>query len=95
MTKAISPLRQPMIDDMKIRNMSPNTQKAGIGCLRHGVLLVLGAPCQLVVLAGPEYGRTIPLADLCSYLKQHQVIRGRKLLGMNPRAFSSNRIWHP
>ena len=28
--------------------------------LRHGVLLVLGAPCQLVMLAGPEHGRTIP-----------------------------------
>jgi len=26
------------------------------------VLLVLGAPCQLLVLAGPEHGRTIPLA---------------------------------
>src|SRR5258705_13521558 len=31
--------------------------------LRHGVLLVLSAPCQLFVLAGPEHGRTIPLAD--------------------------------
>src|ERR1700726_3707206 len=27
MTKPISPLRQRMIDDMKFRNMSPNTQK--------------------------------------------------------------------
>ncbi|QOZ69337.1 hypothetical protein WN72_25745 [Bradyrhizobium arachidis] len=32
--------------------------------LRHGVLLVLSAPCQLLVLAGPEHGRTIPLADV-------------------------------
>jgi hypothetical protein len=24
----------------------------------------LGAPCQLLVLAGPEHGRTIPLADM-------------------------------
>jgi hypothetical protein len=24
----------------------------------------LSAPCQLLVLAGPEHGRTIPLADL-------------------------------
>src|SRR3954447_15831305 len=30
--------------------------------LRHGVLLHLSAPCQLLVLAGPEHGRTIPLA---------------------------------
>src|SRR6266851_1717839 len=35
----------------------------GIGCLRHGVLLVFGAPCQLRLLAGQEHGRTIPLAD--------------------------------
>jgi hypothetical protein len=35
----------------------------GIGCLRHGVLLVFGAPCQLRLLAGQEHGRTIPLSD--------------------------------
>jgi hypothetical protein len=34
------------------------------GCLRHGVLLVFGAPCQHETLAGQEHGRTIPLADL-------------------------------
>ncbi|MEK9284759.1 MULTISPECIES: hypothetical protein [unclassified Bradyrhizobium] len=28
--------------------------------LRHGVLLDLSAPCQLLALAGPEHGRTIP-----------------------------------
>jgi len=28
------------------------------------VLLVFGAPCQLPLLAGPEHGRTIPLADI-------------------------------
>jgi hypothetical protein len=27
------------------------------------VLLVLSAPCQLLVLVGPEHGRTIPLTD--------------------------------
>jgi hypothetical protein len=32
--------------------------------LRHGVFLVLSAPCQLLALAGPEHGRTIPLADV-------------------------------
>ena len=36
----------------------------GIGCLRHGVLLVFGAPCQLRLLVGPEHGRTIPLPDI-------------------------------
>ena len=28
------------------------------------MLLVFGAPCQLRLLAGPEHGRTIPLADI-------------------------------
>jgi hypothetical protein len=32
--------------------------------LRHGVLLVFGAPCQLRSLSGQEHGRTIPLADI-------------------------------
>jgi hypothetical protein len=35
-----------------------------IGCLRHGVLLVFGTPCQLRLLAGQEHGRTIPLAEI-------------------------------
>jgi hypothetical protein len=30
---------------------------SGIGCLRHGVLLVFGAPCQLRLLAGQERGQ--------------------------------------
>jgi hypothetical protein len=36
----------------------------GIELLRHGVLLVFGAPGQLKTLAGQEHGRTIPLADI-------------------------------
>src|ERR1700730_5774596 len=40
----------------------------GIGCLRHGVLLVFGAPCQLRLLAGQEHDRTIPLTDVCAEL---------------------------
>jgi len=32
--------------------------------LRHGVLLVFGAPCQFRSLAGQEHGRAIPLADI-------------------------------
>src|SRR6266446_4256511 len=35
--------------------------------LRHGVLLVLSAPCQLLILAGPEHGRTIPLAEVTPF----------------------------
>jgi hypothetical protein len=30
----------------------------GIGCLRHGVFPVFGAPCQLRLLAGQEHGRS-------------------------------------
>src|SRR5262249_10788328 len=30
----------------------------------HGVLLVFGAPCQLLLLSGPEHGRTTALADI-------------------------------
>src|SRR5260221_2475881 len=33
----------------------------GIGCLRHGVLLVFGAPCQLRLLAGDLYWPDISL----------------------------------
>ena len=32
--------------------------------VRHSVLLVFGAPCQLRSLTGQEHGRTIPLADM-------------------------------
>ena len=41
-----------------------DADNGGLGCLRHGVLLVFGAPCQLRLLAGQEHGRTIPLADI-------------------------------
>jgi hypothetical protein len=44
----------------------------GIGCLRHGVLLGFGAPCQLPLLAGQEHGRTIPLTDLALALASVQ-----------------------
>src|SRR5882724_5369927 len=35
MTKQVSPLRQRMIDDMAIRNMSPNTQRAYIRAVKN------------------------------------------------------------
>ena len=35
MTKQISPLRQRMIDDMAIRNMSPLTQKAYVRAVKN------------------------------------------------------------
>jgi hypothetical protein len=42
----------------------------GIEFLRHGVLLVFGAPCQPKTLAGQEHGRTIPLADMRRRLRE-------------------------
>jgi hypothetical protein len=78
----------------------------GIGCLRHGVLLVFGAPCQLRLLAGQEHGRTIPLADprgqftLTSRVnvtsgvlrasKNHVDILPLPLTSISPRASSTN-----
>ena len=35
MTEQVSPLRQRMIDDMAIRNMSPNTQKAYVRAVKN------------------------------------------------------------
>ena len=44
----------------------PITAIAVFGYVRHGVLLVFGAPCQLRLLAGQEHGRTIPLSDMAN-----------------------------
>src|SRR4051795_7197642 len=46
----------------------------GVELLRHGVLLVFGAPCQLLSLAGREHGRTIPLAEV---VERSDVFPGR------------------
>jgi len=47
-----------------LADIDANHGDRGIRCLRHGVLLVFGAPCQLRLLAGQEHGRTIPLTDI-------------------------------
>jgi hypothetical protein len=46
-----------------LANIDADYGDHGFECLRHGVLLVFGAPCQLRSLAGQEHGRTIPLPD--------------------------------
>jgi hypothetical protein len=43
-----------------------DADEGNLGCLRHGVLLVFGAPCQHKTLAGQEHGRTIPLSDMAA-----------------------------
>ncbi|MEH2470741.1 integrase/recombinase XerD [Nitrobacteraceae bacterium AZCC 2161] len=47
MTKPISPLRQRMIDDMKIRNMSPNTQNIYISAVARFSAYHRRSPDQL------------------------------------------------
>src|SRR5205814_10085147 len=47
MSEQISPLRQRMIDDMMIRNMSPNTQKAYIRAVKNFSLHFRKSPDQL------------------------------------------------
>jgi hypothetical protein len=59
----------------------------GIELLRHGVLLVFGAPGQLKTLAGQEHGRTIPLTDT---LKRGQV--GPKVCKLCVSKTSSNSL---
>jgi hypothetical protein len=55
----------------------------GIGCLRHGALLVFGAPCQLSLLAGQEHGRTIPLADLAKLVSVAKRSSAFKIVGFS------------
>jgi len=44
-----------------LADIDANHGNCSVECLGHGVLLVFGAPCQLLSLAGQEHGRTIPL----------------------------------
>jgi hypothetical protein len=47
-----------------LADIDANHGDGGVERLGHGVLLVLGTPCQLQSLAGQEHGRTIPLGDI-------------------------------
>jgi hypothetical protein len=46
-----------------LANIDADYDDCSVEFLRHGVLLVFGAPHQLRLLVGQEHGRTIPLAD--------------------------------
>lgn len=46
----------------------PISMPITVGCLRHGVLLVFGSPCQLRLLTGQEHGQTIHKVDLSTVL---------------------------
>jgi hypothetical protein len=47
-----------------LANVDAGDGDCSVEFLRHSVLLVFGAPCQHLMLAGQEHGRTIPLADI-------------------------------
>jgi FAD dependent oxidoreductase len=53
-------------DDVErvLANIDTDYSDGVVEIVRHSVLLVPGAPCQLQSLAGQEHGRTIPLAEL-------------------------------
>lgn len=71
MSKPISPLRQRMIDDMKLRNMSPNTQKIY---------------AQAVARFSAFYGRSpdkLGIEDIRAY-RLHLMQRGLKATSLYP-----------
>jgi hypothetical protein len=49
--------------DRVLANIDADHGDRGIGCLRHGVLLVFAAPSPASSTGGLEHGRTIPLPD--------------------------------
>src|SRR3954467_5510580 len=49
-----------------LADIDANHGDGGVDCLRHGLLLVFGAPCQPLIAGGAGARRTIPLADLRS-----------------------------
>src|SRR6266568_3616645 len=55
MSKAISPLRQRIIDDMAIRNMSPNTQKAYVRAVQNFSRHFMKSPDKLTFENVREY----------------------------------------
>src|SRR2546430_557640 len=55
MTKRVSPLRQRMIGDMTVRNMSANTQKAYIRAVQNFTLHFGKSPDQLTFEHVREY----------------------------------------
>jgi hypothetical protein len=52
--------------DMKrvLADIDADYGDCAVELLGHGLLLVFGAPSQLLSLVGQEHGRTIPLADI-------------------------------
>ena len=68
-----------------LANINADHGDSRVEFLRHGALLVFDAPCQLLLLAGQEHGRTIPLADMGS--PGFGWNRWRKFWSMGVRAY--------
>jgi hypothetical protein len=47
-----------------LADIDADHRDCAIGLLRHVVLLVFAAPGQILLLAGLEDGRTVPLTDM-------------------------------
>jgi hypothetical protein len=47
-----------------LANIDADHGDCALELLGHGVLLVFGAPCQLLSLVGQEHGRTNPLPEV-------------------------------
>ena len=58
-----------------LANIDADYDDFSVEFLRHGVLLVFGAPRQLRLLVGQEHGRTIPLADLAAQFINQRITR--------------------
>ena len=71
MTKQITPLRQRMIDDMALRNMSPATQRVYVNAAKTFIAFLGRPPAKLI----SEDVRTYQL---------HLVSRGLKPTIINP-----------
>ena len=71
MTKPVSPLRQRMLDDMKLRNMSPNTQKVYTYAIANFARFFHQSPDKLGV------------EDVRKY-RLHLIERGLKASSINP-----------
>ena len=71
MSVQVTPLRQRMIDDMAIRNMSPSTQKTYVRAVKNFSLLSRRSPDKLT------------FEDVRDY-QLHLVSRGLKAATINP-----------
>ena len=80
MTEQISPLRQRMIDDMTIRNMSPNTQKTYVRAVKNFSLYFRRSPDKLTFEDVREYQLHLVSRGLGGQADQPDHVRAAVLL---------------